>query len=230
MKLYPAKVQKIIKETSDTYSYILDIPEGYAWTAGQHALWRFQDYEVSGDEKPGRVFTIASAPGDGFLMFTTRIAEPHSNFKDILLNQVKPGDVMLVANPLGSYTFHDGTDRALVIAGGIGITPIRALLKDMADKQDTSKKVTVLYSDDRGEFAYGDFWNAVQQTLPNLDLHLIDDRNAFTEKTEAYAKQNGSDAEYLIAGSPGMNKAFAETLKGLGVAEDRIVTDDFRGY
>ena len=111
MKLYPAKVQKIIKETSDTYSYILDIPEGYAWTAGQHALWRFQDYEVSGDEKPGRVFTIASAPGDGFLMFTTRIAEPHSNFKDILLNQIKPGDVMLVANPLGSYTFHDRGHR-----------------------------------------------------------------------------------------------------------------------
>ena len=37
MKLYPAKGQKIIKETNQTYSYNLDIPEGYDWTAGQPA-------------------------------------------------------------------------------------------------------------------------------------------------------------------------------------------------
>ena len=230
MKLYPAAISQIVKETSDTYSFILEIPDGYTWTAGQHALWRFQDYTVSPDEKPGRVFTIASAPTDGFLMFTTRIAEPHSDFKDILLNRVKPGDVMLVANALGSYTFHDTTARALVIAGGIGITPIRSLLKDMAARHDTSKKVTVLYSDDRGEFAYGPFWDEVRSTLPNVDLQLISNRDAFTDGANTYAKANGSDAEYLIAGSPGMNKAFAETLTGLGVAADRIVTDDFRGY
>ena len=230
MKLYPAAISQIVKETSDTYSFILEIPDGYTWTAGQHALWRFQDYTVSPDEKHGRVFTIASAPADGFLMFTTRIAEPHSDFKDILLNRVKPGDVMLVANALGSYTFHDTTDRALVIAGGIGITPIRSLLKDMAARHDTSKKVTVLYSDDRGEFAYGPFWDEVRSTLPNVDLQLISNRDAFTDGVNTYAKANGSDAEYLIAGSPGMNKAFADTLTGLGVAADRIVTDDFRGY
>ena len=230
MKLYPAAISQIVKETSDTYSFILEIPDGYTWTAGQHALWRFQDYTVSPDEKPGRVFTIASAPADGFLMFTTRIAEPHSDFKDILLNRVKPGDVMLVANALGSYTFHDTTDRALVIAGGIGITPIRSLLKDMAAQGDTSKPVTVLYSDDRGEFAYGPFWDEIRTALPNVDLRLISNRDEFTGGVDAYAKAHGSDAEYLIAGSPGMNKAFADTLTGLGVTADRIVTDDFRGY
>jgi ferredoxin-NADP reductase len=231
MKLYPAAISQIVKETSDTYSFILEIPDGYTWTAGQHALWRFQDYTVSPDEKPGRVFTIASAPADGFLMFTTRIAEPHSDFKDILLNRVKPGG--RDARRECPRQLHLPTTRQTAPWSSPAASASRRSARCSRiwpPATTRPKKVTVLYSDDRGEFAYGPFWDEIRTALPNVDLRLISNRDEFTGGVDAYAKAHGSDAEYLIAGSPGMNKAFADTLTGLGVAADRIVTDDFRGY
>ena len=44
MKFYEAKLVKIVKENSDSYSYIMNIPQGYAWKAGQHAMFRLKGY------------------------------------------------------------------------------------------------------------------------------------------------------------------------------------------
>lgn len=230
MDFIELKVTKIVQETSDSYSFIMKAPAALIWKAGQHAMFKFRDYEVTGDEKDFRIFSIASAPEDGFVMFTTRIAEPHTNFKDILLHQLKAGDVMLMASPLGTFDISAEDHQTLIIAGGIGITPIRSLLGHYMHANMPEHKITVLYSDDRGEFCYGDFWKSVQAAMPNLDLHLISDRNVFTEKVNAYAKANQNESGYMIAGSPGMNKAFTATLVGLGIDESRVHTDNFMGY
>lgn len=230
MKLFDTKITKIIKETSDSYSFVCEIPEGYTWKAGQHALWELEGIKLPEDEKKNRIFTIASAPEDGFLMFTTRIAEKHSPFKDALLNEVKEGTKVKIAEALGNFAFGKDAKKSFVIAGGIGITPIRSLLRDFSEKNDEKHEITVLYSDDRGEFAYKDFWKEIEPKMPNLDLKLISDRNEFTDSVNDFAKKVGNDSEYLIAGSPGMNAAFTETLTGLGVDKKNIITDNFMGY
>ena len=218
MKFYEAKVKEIKKETSDTYSFIMDIPEGFTWKAGQHVLWKLKDYSVAEGDKDARVFTIASAPEDGFLMFTTRITELHSSFKDILLNKLEPGDTMLVATPLGNFTL-DAEDypKTLIIAGGIGITPIRSLLRSYMEHPVSGHQITVLYSDDRGEYAYEEFWKQLKAAVPDIELNFLTEREKFTCMTDSFAGANGNDAEYLVAGSPGMNTAFTERLQGLGV-------------
>ncbi len=231
MKFYEAKVKEIKQETSDSYSFIMEIPEGYTWKAGQHVLWKLHGYTVPEGDKDTRVFTIASAPEDGFLMFTTRITELHSGFKDVLLKQLKPGDIMEVATPLGNFTL-DAKDyeKTLIIAGGIGVTPIRSLLRDFMDHPVAGHEVTVLYSDDRGEFAFEDFWKELQEKVPSVKMNFITDRDQFTGKTDSFAKENGNKAEYLVAGSPGMNTAFTERLTGLGIEASNVKTDIFMGY
>lgn len=230
MNFFEAKIIKTVKETSDTYSYIMETPEGFAWKAGQHAMFKFKDYDVA-DEKKERIFTIASAPEDGFLMFTTRISPEHTDFKEILLNKVKVGDVMLIADALGKFDLEmDKYDETLIIAGGVGITPIRSLLKHYAQDNVPAHRITLLYSDDRGEFAYGELWNELKAQMTNLQLHLISDRDEFTSLIDKYAKEKLNTSEYLIAGSPGMNAAIFEKLQSLGVEKDNIKTDNFMGY
>lgn len=230
MNFLETKIIDIVKETSDSYSFKMDIPEGFNWEAGQHTMWKFCDHKVAEGDRPVRIFTIASAPEDGYLMFTTRIADPHTSWKDILLKDLKVGDKMFVAEPKGSFNFHKEYKKSLVIAGGIGITPIRSLLKHYSENNNPEHELTVLYSDDRGEFCYESDFKDIVEKMPNLDLVYISDRNEFNEKVEAYAKEVQNEAEYLIAGSPGMNKAFAEKLMGLGIAEENLKIDNFLGY
>lgn len=229
MEFFEAKVTKIVQENSDTYSYYMEVPQGYTWKAGQHAVFAFRDLEVAEGEKADRIFTIASAPQEETLMFTTRIAEQHSAYKDVLLRQVEVGTVMKVGQALGRFDFKmEEYGKSLVIAGGIGITPIRALLQHYAGSH-LDHVLTVLYSDDRGEFAYGDFWQQMQQKMPNLELHLISERDEFTLFVSGYAAQAGNEAQYLISGSPGMNNAFSQSLQAQGIEKANIAMDSFMG-
>lgn len=230
MNFFEIVLKEIRKETGDSYSYVFEIPEGYSFKAGQHAAWKFKDHKVGEGDRETRVFSIASAPEDGYLMFTTRIADPHTSYKEILLNQIKVGDSMYIADARGDFNFHNEYEKSLVIAGGIGITPIRSILKSWSHNNQPNHKLVVLYSDDRGEFAYKEAFDQITAAMPNLELRLISQREQFMEGVDEYAKANGNTAEYLIAGSPGMNKAFKERLMGMGVEENNIKLDNFVGY
>ena len=61
-------------------------------------------------------------------------------------------------------------------------------------------------------------------------MEFITEVDVFTGKTAEYAKANGNEAEYLIAGSPGMNAAFTKQLQELGIKDSNIVKDEFFGY
>ena len=230
MKFYESKIQKCQQETSDSYSFICALPEGYQWKAGQHARWRFVGFEDLEGEEAERIFTISSAPEDGVLMFTTRIADPHSPLKDALLKRLQPDLPIQISDPLGKFTFHEGVKSSLCIAGGIGITPVRSLLRHFSENPLEDHPITLFYSDDRGEYAYGNFWDEMKQKMPNLEIQFFDDGKACGEATRTYARDHGNDAEYLIAGSPGMNKFYEGLLAEEGIEKDAIVTDKFMGY
>ena len=230
MEFFETKIIEIVKETSDSYSFKMEIPEGFHWEAGQYTMWKFKDHQVEEGDRPVRIFTIASAPEDGYLMFTTRIEEKHSSWKDILLNKLQVGDGMLVADAKGEFNFHKEYDESFVIAGGIGITPIRSLLKHYSENNNPEHKLVVLYSDDRGEFCYQDDFKDITDNMPNLELRYISDRNEFSASVKEYAKEKQNDVEYLIAGSPGMNKFFSGILEEEGVDPANIKIDNFMGY
>lgn len=230
MKFIETEVINIIKETRDTYSFQLKIPKGMEWKAGQHSLFQFKDYEVAEGDRPNRVFSIASTMEDEFIMFTTRIGDPHTSYKEILLNKLKVGDTILMTPPMGSFDVHEAYKKSLIIAGGIGITPIRSILRHLQFNNLEDHIFTVLYSDDKGEFAYVETFEEIKKAMPNLNFHFISDRDEFNEKIDAYVKEIQNQSEYLVVGSPGMSKFFSEKLLGAGIEKDNIKTDVFVGY
>lgn len=214
----------------DSYSFKMTIPEGYTWKAGQHVLWRIPDYAVDEGDNDTRVFTIASAPEDGYLMFATKIAELHTSFKDILLNKIKPGDRIQIAEARGTFAFNPAKDKSLIIVGGIGITPIRSLIRHELEAHRDGHRIDMLFSENGGDHPFGDFFRDASEKLSDFNVQFITEREAFTSGVDAYAKANDNDAEYLIAGSPGMNAAFTKQLTDLGIEEANIVKDEFFGY
>lgn len=93
--------------------------------AGQFFLWRFLDRERWRESHP---FSLSAGPDGTSLRITVKAL---GNFSGNLAS-VKPGTRVVVEGPFGHFTDEERTrDRVAVIAGGVGITPIRALIEEM---------------------------------------------------------------------------------------------------
>lgn len=220
--------REIYKETSDIYTFVFEKPENMSWEPGQHAIFRNLQCKVDGD-KNYRIFSIASIVEEEKVMFSTRITKDATDCKKKFL-ELKKGDKISIEDPLGRFLLTDYDKPIFAIVGGIGITPIRAFLKDMDLKSINPNRLDLLYSDDRGEFAYKDTLKWLDKKYSGFHLNLISDRKIFMEKIEEGSKEMRNNALYYISGTPGMNAVIKEKLLEMGVDKENIKTDNFIGY
>lgn len=220
--------KEMIKETSDVYSFIFEIPDDFNWVAGQHGIFRFENRELK-EEKDFRIFSFASIKEEGMMLFSTRIVENPSEFKQNLL-KLEAGEVMTIDSAMGKFVLKEYKRPICIMAGGIGITPIRSFLKQMDIIGENPKYIEALYSDDRGEYAYENFFQEINRKYSSVEIVFISDRNEFSKKIEEFVNNNGNEGLYYISGTPGMVKALSNNLKDMGIEKENIKTDYFMGY
>jgi predicted ferric reductase len=93
--------------------------------AGQFFLWRFLAPRAWGTAHP---FSLSAAPDGGSLRITVKGLGDHT----ARIAQIEPGTRVLAEGPFGVFTDERRRgEKAVLIAGGIGITPIRALAETM---------------------------------------------------------------------------------------------------
>ncbi len=90
---------------------------------------RITHKKIKNGTKP---FTLASAPTEKVVKITTRISNDPSEFKKALL-ELKQGMTISMSGPVGSFYLKDNSPT-LLIAGGIGITPFRSIIKQLEMK------------------------------------------------------------------------------------------------
>jgi predicted ferric reductase len=101
--------------------------------AGQFFIWRFLGHNRWWQANP---FSLSAAPDGRSLRLTAKAVGSTSAG----LRQLRPGTRVFAEGPYGAFTaLHQSRDATLLIAGGVGITPIRALL------EASSGSVIVLY-------------------------------------------------------------------------------------
>ena len=134
----------------------------------------------------------------------------------------------------------DETDQPYVfVAGGIGITVFRCMLRYIAEER-LEHRVTLVYSNrDRESTAFLDELLELERELPNLRLVLTMTEDPDWEgesrriDPEFLRDQLGDELDsstYLIAGPPAMVDGVVETLETAGVPEDQVRPDRFSGY
>ena len=120
-------ISKIVKETSDIYSIYIsgkDIHK-FKFRAGQFANLNFIGFGLWFTHP----FSFSQGPGHDQLRFSVKALGDFTN----KVNSIKPGTRVIVDGPLGLFTASQAqTNKYLFIAGGIGITPIRALIEEQA--------------------------------------------------------------------------------------------------
>jgi ferredoxin-NADP reductase len=188
------------------------------------------------EKKDHREFSIASSPQDeGILMVATRLgspARPISAFKKSM-TEVPLGTEFGAEGPYGMFTLHENTEKkAVFIAGGIGITPIRSIIKDATERK-LPHNISLIYSN-RNK-ASGVFIEDLQnweKENQNFKLFL-----KWTEESgyagASYIKEclgDLSNSIFYVVGPPAMVGGVTKTLEELKVSRDDIKFEEFTGY
>ena len=184
-----------------------------------------------------RPMSLASSPTRDYLEYGVRVSV--SDFKQAFV-ALEPGDEVLVEGPRGDFILDPGRDTVLV-AGGIGITPLKGMAEYAADTQ-LDIAVRLIYSNRTSEeIAYRDELETLTETNPNFEIvHTLTREPEDSEWTgrrgrvdesllEAVAEELHAPAFYLC-GTPGMVQAMWGTLQSMDVPPERIKYERFWGY
>lgn len=229
-----------IQETSDVVSVKLN-KQGveFPFIAGQ--FMRIIEPSVTDDTRGnGRFFSIGAAPSDNFLLFTTKISQ--SPFKQAIAAK-KVGDQLTVSGPFGKFILdNDSTKEHLFLAGGIGITPFHAILKDVTEKK-LSHKITLLYSNKTpDDILFKEDLDTFTKINPNLTvIHTMtrsqQSQTPWIGRTgridEAMIRTYAKDLNNTIfysCGPPTMVTTLQTMIKGMGIIDENIKIELFTGY
>jgi ferredoxin-NADP reductase len=115
-------------ESPGVESFIFKPEKPLVWKAGQF-LHYVLNHAPTDDRGSDRWFTIASAPFERHVMITTRFTSKHGSTFKKTLKALKPGNAIEISDLDGDFIVSDPKKQYVFIAGGIGITPFRSILK-----------------------------------------------------------------------------------------------------
>jgi ferredoxin-NADP reductase/Na+-translocating ferredoxin:NAD+ oxidoreductase RnfD subunit len=222
---YEVKFVRRIKEAEGIYSYIFTRPPGFKFRAGQYMEWTLS-HNRSDSRGNRRYLTIASSPTEQGLMFTIKQPPKASAFKQ-MLSELKPGEKILASRLSGDFALpRDPNQKVALLAGGVGITPFRSMIKYTLDSKQP-RDISLIYSaGSPNEFAYrqlidqaADLGVKVSLATGRLDAARI-----------KKALPDFKDRRFYISGPYGFVGAMQTELINAGAAPTQIVTDYFPGY
>src|SRR5271168_56180 len=128
---------------SGTTAFYFDKPDGFQFEAGQFVNFTLLGPGETDLEGNTRALSIASAPHERNLMVAMRLRT--TAFKRTL-NSLPLGTELLLQGPFGSMTLPRNTTRPeVLLAGGIGITPFRNLIRNAAESL-SPRRLFLFYS------------------------------------------------------------------------------------
>jgi ferredoxin-NADP reductase/MOSC domain-containing protein YiiM len=129
----PLRVAKIVPEDATVCSIYLTAADGTTLPvarAGQYLTLRITG---AGQPAPVRSYSLSSAPDAGIYRISVK-QEPHGIASSYLNRHVDAGAVLDVAAPRGDFIMDDGIGPVLLISAGIGVTPVLAMLDQLAGR------------------------------------------------------------------------------------------------
>ena len=234
-----ARIKEKREVAKGTLMVVFDLlGEEVEFKAGQYFWVTLLDPPYDDEKGPRRHITVVTSPNDrGVLGLATRVRE--SAFKRSLA-ELPVGSEAIVEQPKGEFLLPESTELPYVfIAGGIGITVFRSMLRYIAE-ENLPHRVTLVYSNrDQESTAFLEELDELEQAIPNLRVvfTMTDDPgwDGETRRIDAPMLRDHLDADlgsftYLIAGPPKMVEAMEELLIGEGVPETQIRPERFSGY
>jgi len=216
-------------EEPNVESFIFKPAEALSWKAGQFLRYTLP-HEPVDERGTSRWFTIASTPFEKVVQLTTRFSEKNGSTFKKALRALQIGDEVEASGADGSFVIGEGASRPYVfIAGGIGITPFRAILKQ-TQHENMPITATLLYANRDEHIIFKEELEALTQDIPNLKIHYILSPQHIDENTIKKLVPDLQKPLWYISGPEPMVEGVTKTLQTMNVSTDQMKRDWFPGY
>ena len=213
------------KESENVYTFVFEKDKDITWKAGQHGLFNITHKSIKNSIKP---FTVATAPEEDTIKITTSIGDNPSEFKKALL-ELDKGMKLKLSGPVGGFYLKDNSPT-LLIAGGIGITPFRAILKQLeAEGNGIEKQIHLLYMDSRNSFIYKAELDRIAKNT-SISVTYLDSRDDLHLEIDKFTGLYKNNGKYFIAGPKTMVNDISTYLQNNNISKRNIKKDAFFGY
>lgn len=208
----------------EVYSFTFTPETPISWQAGQYGIFEINLLNGKTGRKP---FSISSAPAEHDITITTRIrAKTTSKYKKSLI-KLKKGDPVKLRGPFGRMYIKDPFKNYAILASGIGITPFRAMLKQIY-LENQATKITVFYAGNKENHFFREEFSEINTKMPNIKFNYI----YLPERIRGHNIEEALGLEinetiFFLAGSSTMVKSYRRTLVGLNIPKKNIKSSSF---
>lgn len=244
LRQYELQILEVRTVADHTLAFLLDTSEvdGFEFQPGQYVVVRIPGIADA------RVFSIASASRiKDFILIATRIRD--SEFKR-QLQTLSPGDTLIVGDPEGTLALPaDVTQPVVFLVGGIGITPVRAMIEETVDSAPERPLLLMYANRDPQASAFVPELQEWINHLPNAELQLIYSREEipgaeYGRINESMIQKHVTSFEHMlqkkqvtteppifyVVGPDAMTLDTVGMLERIGIPANRIHLEAFYGY
>jgi CDP-4-dehydro-6-deoxyglucose reductase, E3 len=228
----PCRVAALERLAPDVMRVLLRLPAvaAFGFAAGQYL-------DVMLADGRRRSFSIATPPHDAKRLELHVRRAAGGEFTAFVFDAMTPGTLLSIEGPLGQFAYRDGGGPAILVAGGTGFAPIKAILRHVLERGLT-RPLTLYWGARREVDLYEADWvRAMARRYPTLRFVPVLSETAPEAAAgirtglvhEAVIADHADlrAAELYAAGPPAMIEALRAALPGRGLAPERLHFDSF---
>jgi ferredoxin-NADP reductase len=223
------RVKRIVEETDDARSFVLDIPEDlteiFRYQPGQFCTFRVH----FGEEEVLRSYSMSSAPETDADLKVTVKSVPGGLVSNWFLDHVAEGDVLEVTKPAGVFCLRDTAVPVVAFCGGSGVTPVMSIAKKAL--VSTPRRFKLVYANRHPDSVIFDSSLRELQAghAERFELHHhFDSQSGFMSAAGIRELVTGLvDSDFYICGPGPFMDLVESTLVDMGVTSDQIFIERF---
>ncbi|WP_042224170.1 bifunctional nitric oxide dioxygenase/dihydropteridine reductase 2 [Oceanobacillus manasiensis] len=222
MQIYWTKINKIIEETPEVKTYLLDCPENFKWEEGSHTHFAFEGFNAG--EKPNRSLirhmSISTLPNEKSIGITTRIREQCSEFKTILRN-LEVGNEVAIFKTHSNVPLKRENKNVYLLSSGVGLATFRPLVLDYLERADNVNQIHSLNIDSSKDFLFTNVFKSAPEK--KFTSQFVDNRQDYYLEVEKLAADK--DGLFYVVGSDEFLKENIIVLLEQGIKPEQIMLD-----
>lgn len=216
------KLKEKIQIAPDIYEFIFQPVVKLSFLPGQYMEWTL-GHNNQDSRGSRRYFTLASSPTENNLRIGVKFYPNSSSYKKnmLIMNSTQS---IVAAQLSGEFTLPKETSKKLCfIAGGIGITPYRSMIKYLLDTKERRDIILIYSAKNESDFVYQDILNSVKTIYVATEKGKLIDEAMIKKEIPDF-----KDRFFYISGPHSMVDDFKKTLNKMNVSKIKI--DFFPGY